>query len=370
MFLCECENFFSPSSTTSFFAFSFTFSFTLSYHFSDLPHLPFTHTSHLVHCFIISYQVQHHENAHRMPCHNIKKFRIVLLDLNKSICDAWTKSVHDFNKTAYSTKNLVWFDVPVEIHVHNGSFASLAEELKLQPTLKCEGQHGYHQQISRNYATTTILSPGNSIGYMGGGFDKALANLFSHGNFGWKHTEKHVQSQLLDLYKGYLTPENANLIEFSTDSFYCDSKAWNTLSANSILHMPTMRVPRPLTTATSVIEQYRYVFDCTWELLSTVNKANIETLKWEDDRHAVINTMVLTGIGTGYGGIPVQIVGKAMVAAIVIFTNHALLRIQKSIYCLKFLREDYEKLIKADDLNVRINTDKYDPEIDSLDKLF
>ncbi len=305
-----------------------------------------------------------------MPCQNIKKFQIVLLDLNKSICDAWAKSIHDFNKSLFSTKDLAWFDVPVEIHVHNGSFSSLGKELKKRPAFRYEGQEGYHKEISKNYTTTTILSPGNSIGYMGGGFDKALANLFSHGDFSWRHTEKHVQGQLLDLYKGYLTPTNANLIEFSTDSFYRDSKAWNTLSANSILHMPTMRVPRPLVTATSEIEQYRYVFDCTWELLSTINKANIETLKWGDDRHAVISTMILTGIGTGYGGIPVHIVGKAMVAAIVIFTNHALYRIQKSIYCLKFLHEDYKKLVKADELDVHINTDDFDPVVDSLDKLF
>lgn len=304
-----------------------------------------------------------------MPCKNFEHFRIVLLDFNRSLCEAWNTNIEDFNRSSYTTKNLLWFDVPVELHVHNGSFTSLSRELKIQPKYKYTGKPDYHRKITSNYTTTTILSPGNSVGYMGGGFDKALANLFSHGDFTWKHTEKHVQSLLLDQYKGYLTPGNANLIEFNTDRFYRDSKAWNLLSSNSILHLPTMRVPRPLISV-SPIELYRFVFDCTWELLSTINKANIETLKWKDDRHAIIDTVVMTGIGTGYGGIPIDVVGKAMIAAIVIFTNHSLLRIQKSIYCLKFLKEDYEKLIKADNLSVKINTDPFDPETDSLDKLF
>ncbi|QPG76372.1 hypothetical protein FOA43_003760 [Brettanomyces nanus] len=304
-----------------------------------------------------------------MPCKDLKRLRIVLLDFNKSLCDAWSKYLGEFERSPYSTDNLTWFDQPVEISVHNGSFASLSEKLSMTPKLPYTGKPDYHKNITVNYTTTTILSPGNSVGYMGGGFDKALANLFSHGDFTWKHSEHHVQEQLLNLYKGYLTPTNANLIEFHTDSFYRDSKAWNLLSANSILHMPTMRVPRPLI-SDSNLQLYRFVFDCTWELLSTVNKANIETLKWKDDRHAFIDTVILTGIGTGYGGVPMEIVGKAMIAAIVIFTNHSLLRIQKSIYCLKFLKEDYQKLIKADQMNVRVNTNPFDPCTDSLDVLF
>ncbi|VEU19985.1 DEKNAAC100138 [Brettanomyces naardenensis] len=304
-----------------------------------------------------------------MPCKELKRIRIVLLDLNKSICDAWLKSLEEFNRSPYSKSNLLWFDSPVEIYVHNGSFESLSEELEMKPKYPYVRSSDYHYQITSAYTTTTVLSPGNSVGYMGGGFDRVLANLFSHNDFTWKHAEMHVQSQLLDQYKGYLTPGNANLIEFHSDAFYRDSKAWNLLNANSILHLPTMRVPRPLVNL-STLELYRFVFDCTWELLSTVNKANIETLKWKEDKHAVIDTLLLTGIGTGYGGVPIEIVGKAMIAAIVIFTNHALLRVEKSIYCLKFVGEDYQKLIQADELAVKVNTHPFDPRTDGLDKLF
>lgn len=301
-----------------------------------------------------------------MPCTKLSHIKVVLLDVNKSMCDSWAKNLDDFIKTKSNGSTLNWFNAPVEIQVHHGSFDSLAKESPCNPLPYCEN---YHKKVAKTRTVTTVLSPGNSIGYMGGGFDRALAQLFSHGDFDWRHSEHHVQTQLLDLYKGYLTPSNSNLIEFHTESFYRDSKAWNELGANSILHIPTMRVPRVLDEL-STIELYRTVFDWTWEVLSTVNKANIEVFKWKEDKHAPIDTMILTGLGTGYGGIPVEVVGKAMIAALVIYTDHTLERVQKSIYCLKFLGEDYGKLMALDKLDVHVNTDPFDPLVDTIDKLF
>ncbi|GME82020.1 unnamed protein product [Ambrosiozyma monospora] len=207
---------------------------------------------------------------------------IILTDLNKTVCDTWLKHLSDFNKTKFSTtKNLSWFDIPLEITVHNGDFDQLANKVNLKPQTTFQNYNEkltstsaragsasstpqtYEQHMKVNQCTTTMVSPGNSIGYMGGGFDKALAELFSPtGNpDNWKDTEVAVQSNLLDGYKGYLTPTNANLIEFKTDSFFQNSKAWNLLSANSILHIPTMRVPRRLYHGP---EDTLEIFDWVW----------------------------------------------------------------------------------------------------------
>ncbi|GMG49371.1 unnamed protein product [Ambrosiozyma monospora] len=319
------------------------------------------------------------------------KIRIILMDLNKTVCDTWLKHLSDFNKTKFSTtKNLSWFDIPLEIIVHNGDFDQLASKVNLKP--KPSFQHyneklmtstsaalvssipqTYEQHMKVNQCTTTIVSPGNSIGYMGGGFDKALAELFSPtGNpTNWKDTELAVQSNLLDGYKGYLTPTNANLIEFKTDSFFQNSKAWNLLSANSILHIPTMRVPRRLYHGPEdTLDMYRFVFDSTWEVLSTLNKANLTTLHLGLNRYSFIDTLVLTGFGTGYGKIPIDVMCKAMISAITIFTNHSLKRVDKSIYCLKFLKEDYKKLVKQDEINTDVSQEPFDPLEDPIDQLY
>ncbi|ODV84704.1 hypothetical protein CANARDRAFT_200084 [[Candida] arabinofermentans NRRL YB-2248] len=263
----------------------------------------------------------------------ISKFKVILLDLNANLCDCWSSALLEFNNklNRYST-----------------------------PIFKYKGQLNYDQLIKNDTCTTTILSPGNSVGYMNGGFDKALARWFSS-NSSWEDTETHVQSSLLWKYHGYLSPTNANLVEFNTPEFYKNSKAWNLTNANSILHLPTMRVPRKLfgdaekheSDALS-LEMLRYVYDCTWEILT---------------KYSLINTLILTGIGSGYGGIPEPLVAKAMISAITIYSNSKLSDIDKALYSLKFLKEDFRSLISSDDSSY-IDSREFDPLKDPLYKLY
>lgn len=338
----------------------------------------------------------------------IPKIKIVLLDLNSKLCQEWKNNINDFNSTIYSTENdLEWLGVPVELKVHQGTFESFSESLPndrieiYNPSATNFTQFTRNIKSSKSQGVTTIVSPGNSLGYLGGGFDKAIAEIFTTDS-DWKSTERYLQKKLLNRFNGYLTPSNANLIEFNSQEYYEKSKSWNLLRCNSILHLPTMRIPKPLLISEfsnsnsnndyKIIQNYYkdtdlrkwlgFVFDCTWEILSTVNLANLKVLKWKDDRHAIIDTIIIPGIGTGYGNLPMDTVAKAMISAITIFLNCKLISLEKSIYSLRFLGEDFKQLIKDDELNDKLNLEKpnsvlpgpsngtYNPLIDSLKVLY
>ncbi|GME96646.1 unnamed protein product [[Candida] boidinii] len=146
----------------------------------------------------------------------IPKIKIVLLDLNSKLCQEWKNNINDFNSTIYSTENdLEWLGVPVELKVHQGTFESFSESLSndrieiYNPSATNFTQFTRNIKSSKSQGVTTIVSPGNSLGYLGGGFDKAIAEIFTTDS-DWKSTERYLQKKLLNRFNGYLTPKYPN----------------------------------------------------------------------------------------------------------------------------------------------------------------
>lgn len=214
--------------------------------------------------------------------------------------------------------------------------------------------------ITNQTGRTTIVSPGNSFGYFGGGIDKITGQLFSKdGNH--KDIEPIVQHLLLE--ESYSPPGSAKIVKFPNE-FLENTKAFTDLQADSLIHSPTMRIPEDLTKDKSVTELYRFIFDTTWSILTQIMIFNRTNLAPE----AAIETVVLPGLGTGYGHVPHEICSKSIVAAITIFFMRAKPTL-KSLYILRFMNQK----------NYNFINESYAPTLpktpfnvlnDNLDKLF
>ncbi|ONH67207.1 hypothetical protein BON22_2954 [Cyberlindnera fabianii] len=200
-------------------------------------------------------------------------------------------------------------------------------------------------------SVTAVVSPGNSLGLMNGGLDKVLRDAFSP-----NHAEKIVGQQI---FHGYSPPGSARIVQFDKET-----RAKVMWDAEYLIHMPTMRSPRRV--HESDLESLRMVYDWTWSILSEVEKHNSTAGIGERPK---IGSVILSGLATGYGKIPYDVAGKAMIAAIAIFYNDRLTDRQRSFLTLKFLKED-TTWIGPVDVPEELKKLNYDPLVNSLPELF
>ena len=137
--------------------------------------------------------------------------KIYLLDINKSITDAFKEA----------------FDKYKEVEVVNDEFKHFLDT---------------HQDIE------CIVSPGNSFGYMRGGYDLAISVYF-----GWE-LEKEVQRSI-----NGEQPVGTSIIVGIPNS---DKK---------LIHTPTMRTP-------SLIKDPLVIYECMSSCLSLAVKSNIQSI--------------------------------------------------------------------------------------------
>ncbi|KAG7902009.1 hypothetical protein KL935_001969 [Ogataea polymorpha] len=205
--------------------------------------------------------------------------RIVLLDASGNICRLWKQELRRLKKEVVDAMR--WGDEKLEVSVFNGDI----QELKLDTNKE-----------------TVFFSPGNSFGGMAGGYDRTLACLFSDTG-DWRTVDRYVKNWIVENSQGYSAPGTAQLIRINTP----DSTAWRTYRANAILHVPTMRTPESLVFSDE--QTIQSVFDWTWQSLVRVRQ------------EPSVDVFVLTGMGTGTGGLAEGLVCRVMVAAIAMFGN-------------------------------------------------
>ncbi|KAG7834585.1 hypothetical protein KL943_002969 [Ogataea angusta] len=161
--------------------------------------------------------------------------------------------------------------------------------------------HGNIENLKFDTSKESVFfSPGNSFGGMGGGYDKALAYLFSEAG-DWCTTDRYVKNWIVENSNGYSAPGTAQLIHFD----WPDSLAWQKYRASAILHVPTMRTPKIL--GFTEEQTIQSVFDWTWQSLVRVRQ------------EPSLDVFVMTGMGTGYGCLTEKLVCRTMVAAIAMF---------------------------------------------------
>lgn len=124
--------------------------------------------------------------------------------------------------------------------------------------------------------TDCIVSPANAFAYMDGGLDMAISK-----KLGWQ-VQKKLQKQIQEKYFGELLVGQAELVETDFEEIpFCISA-------------PTMRVPSILTNTVNVYLAAKAIF---------------YLLKKTDSK---IETVTISGLGTGVGKVPYDICAKQM----------------------------------------------------------
>ncbi|SCU94712.1 LADA_0G10572g1_1 [Lachancea dasiensis] len=182
--------------------------------------------------------------------------KVILVDSNLGLVRLWRQRFKDYK----------------HVTVYSCSFISLDSHL---------------QQTTR---TSAVVSPGNSFGWLGGGFDLALKKYFGGSSF-----EQFFRDKLGQLYK----PVGAATV--------VDLGKWQRGTFRYIVHVPTIVAPsRPFYVEERPVETgYNLVFNVTWNALMSLP---------ED-----VDTLVIPGLGTGYVGVPEEVSSKSMEFAIRLF---------------------------------------------------
>lgn len=214
--------------------------------------------------------------------------KILLIDINPRVIRHWGKSLGGLIKNG-------------DVIIHNGTLDTLDTGSKVR---------------------RSIVSPGNSFGFLGGGFDLDLQRHFGGITF-----EKYVRYKLVHSYVPVGNCTVIPLEQFARDGF------------EYLLHIPTVVTPvipdfdRPDPQHTC----YTVVFDVTWNALHYAPSGTEQ--------------LVVPGLCTGYAGVPIPVACKAMSFAIRLF--HLKIRqvlsqdlINSMIMC--FLGYQYDAFISDD----------------------
>ncbi|TID31196.1 hypothetical protein CANINC_000245 [Pichia inconspicua] len=259
--------------------------------------------------------------------------RILLLDTNPKLVAEWNRQL---KQVPNHTKLM--------IETFNGSLSEIS---------------------NRNSIKSAILSPANSIGGMGGGFDKVLCDLFSVDK-DCRAVESWIRRYLRH---GYTPLGTSHLVEFDDFPGFINSTARKCLNASCIIVTPTMRVPQRIyqddfgdsfqkEQKRNVV---RFIFDCVWESLCSVARYNEKIDLQCETREEKIDTIIMPGLGTGFGGLPLDLAAKGMIGALSLWGISK--PVDVGLLCLIFLGEDYNAFNNPDIVeakNCLIDGESYD----------
>ncbi|AAS50732.2 ABL039Cp [Eremothecium gossypii ATCC 10895] len=178
--------------------------------------------------------------------------RLCLIDNNQTVCEVWRR----------------WLDGVGDVKVWRGGLEAVA---------------AWDCGVTRG-----VVSPGNSLGYLRGGFDLGLRELLGGAMF-----EDWVRGQLGRSYR----PLGACAVLHVPERFSAGGVRY-------LLHVPTMVAPTApvFDAARPVATGVQPVFDAVWGVLQALP--------------AEVEELLLPGIGTGYAGIPASIAAVSMAFAI------------------------------------------------------
>jgi O-acetyl-ADP-ribose deacetylase (regulator of RNase III) len=141
----------------------------------------------------------------------------------------------------------------------------------------------YHGSIFDN-PCAAIISPANSFGFMDGGLDLALSNYL-----GW-HVQELLQEKIKTKYYGELLVGQAEIVETGHKDF------------PYLISAPTMRLPMVLNKTVNPFLAMRAIL-----LLVTKGKFDNGA-----PISASIDSLVVSGLGTGIGCVPPKICARQM----------------------------------------------------------
>lgn len=261
----------------------------------------------------------------------MRPLRIILCDTNEILPKLWKTYIP---RTILKNDSILC--------IHHGYFESLVDLIR-----KGEEKHS-----GKSYA---IVSPGNSFGYLGGGFDLALKNYFGGDEF-----ESWFRQQLGNRYH---TVGSATVIDLSKCNVGITKRRRDGMKY--IIHCPTMVTPgKPIFNEQNPIDTgYKPVFDAIWNALM----------------HAPsdIDGLIIPGLCTGYAGVPPEISGKSMAFALRLYMLSGIISTElRNVLIMYYLGHPYEPFFlqrcqeECKRLGISIESiKKFDVKINSLDQI-
>ncbi|AOA60446.1 Putative ADP-ribose 1''-phosphate phosphatase [Komagataella phaffii CBS 7435] len=213
--------------------------------------------------------------------------KIILLDLNKELCSLWQKEIQRISNLHPNNG--------IPFQVFNGTF----DQLRLD-------------------SPTTIVSPGNSFASFGGGIDVAIRELLQTDPGSLEPSFEECVAGALIKCNGYIPVQHLNNITFSHAT-----RGWRQLQCDTVVHIPTMRVPRHVYDGNEV-HWKRFIFDIVWKALNEVKTPNV----------------IFPGLATGFGGLPVDLVAESMISSMVLHQHQGWNMRDRGVHVLKYLAED------------------------------
>lgn len=227
--------------------------------------------------------------------------RLILLDANPVLVKAWRLQASLISR-AFRKHKIAY--VEPSLHFINDT---------LEGTAGHQWEHDGH---------TALVTPGNSLAYMGGGFDKYVVDIL-----GKDGVAELIQQYTLNKYRGYVPVGEVNAIDLAlVFPNYTETAIYSNLKLVELVVVPSMVVPEPLAGPQTL-------FDSVWNVLRYADLTSIEN--W-----------ILPGIGTGCGNVDASVVAETMVTAIYLFHMKASTRrdqLKRSVLVLNFLNKDYRK---------------------------
>lgn len=144
-----------------------------------------------------------------------------------------------------------------------------------------------------------------SLGVSKNRFDLELSRCFQgDGEDIWKLTD-HCQTYIYDNWHGFVPPGSCTIVPLPEDVRGAHKNPWHT---TSLAILPTMHTPEDVSWHKDL------VYNAMWTLL-------VETKRWNQlevgrDGANSIHTVLMTGLGTGQGGISVKRCAQQMVLAV------------------------------------------------------
>jgi O-acetyl-ADP-ribose deacetylase (regulator of RNase III) len=142
-----------------------------------------------------------------------------------------------------------------------------------------------------------VVSPANSYAILDGGFDDAISRAFSPKD-DYGALTRAAQRELYKVNRGYLPPGQCLIVELPGEwreqrkLRYHDGKGWG---CRYLALCPTMRMPSLCDWDKEV------VYECIWSLLTAIERHNQAASAGEK-----IESLLMTPLGTGTGGISVE----------------------------------------------------------------
>ncbi|CCH59389.1 hypothetical protein TBLA_0B05620 [Henningerozyma blattae CBS 6284] len=208
--------------------------------------------------------------------------RTILIDKDEKICKLWQVQLKKFQNIHLQKDKSSYHDITI----YNGTLNNLLYKLK-------------EQNISNK--RLALVSPGNSFGYLGGGFDLGIRNYFGGIEF-----EDWFRKKLDFKYHQIGDITTVSLIEWY-ELLTKEKEFHRDISFHYIIHVPTVITPVVSSELSRldrkpVTDGYGTVFNAAWGAFMNVpNEAD---------------GLVLPGLCCGYGGIPIEVSAKAMAFAI------------------------------------------------------